>query len=72
MCLKLSDFLRTTLRLGGEQNIPLSEEIRLARTYLEVEQVRFGRRLSIDFAIDGTCEGAWSRPSSCSRWWRMR
>src|SRR6478672_3435791 len=62
MCLKLSDFLRTTLRLGGEQNIPLSEEIRLARTYLEVEQVRFGRRLSIDFAIDGTCEGAMVPP----------
>jgi two-component system sensor histidine kinase AlgZ len=62
MCLKLSDFLRTTLRLGGEQNIPLSEEIRLARTYLEVEQVRFGRRLSIEFAIDGTCEGAMVPP----------
>lgn len=52
MCLKLSDFLRTTLRMGEQQNIALGEELKLARTYLEVEQVRFGRRLRIEEDID--------------------
>jgi two-component sensor histidine kinase len=52
MCLKLSDFLRTTLRMGEQQNIALGEELKLARTYLEVEQVRFGRRLQFEEDVD--------------------
>src|SRR5260370_2632838 len=47
MCIRLSDFLRNSLRLGERTTIPFSEELALARTYLEVEQVRFGQRLRV-------------------------
>jgi two-component system sensor histidine kinase AlgZ len=55
MCIKLSEFLRTSLRLGERASIPFSEELALARTYLDVEQVRFGRRLRIRQQIDDAC-----------------
>jgi LytS/YehU family sensor histidine kinase len=42
MCILLSDFLRDTLGLGERESIPWREELQLARTYLDVEQVRFG------------------------------
>jgi LytS/YehU family sensor histidine kinase len=56
MCLKLSDFLRTTLRLGEQQSIPFGQELALARTYLEIERVRFARRLNLEVDIDPACE----------------
>ena len=55
MCIRLSDFLRKSLRLGERTTIPFSEELALARTYLEVEQVRFGQRLRIAQDIDEGC-----------------
>jgi len=55
MCVKLSDFLRTTLKLGEKQRITLADELALARAYLEVEQVRFGARLRVEFAADTEC-----------------
>lgn len=52
MCALLGDFLRRTLALGtAGPSIALSEELALTRTYLAVEQVRFGERLSIAEAI---------------------
>ncbi len=39
MSIRLSDFLRTSLRLGDRGTILFSEELALARTYLDVEQV---------------------------------
>lgn len=50
MCLLLADFLRDTLALGSRERIALSEELALARRFLEIEQVRFGSRLQT--AID--------------------
>jgi hypothetical protein len=47
MCLLLADFLRDTLALGSRERIALSEELALARRFLEVEQVRFGSRLQM-------------------------
>ena len=52
MCALLSDFLRTTLGLSGKVEIPLSEEIALARRYLAVERVRFGDRLGVAEDLD--------------------
>jgi len=57
MCVRLSDFLRSSLGLGGRDRIPLSEELALARSYLVVEQVRFGARLRVVEQIDAACEG---------------
>jgi two-component system, LytTR family, sensor histidine kinase AlgZ len=47
MCLLLADFLRETLRLGGNEQIPLAEELALADRYLAIEQVRLGARLNV-------------------------
>jgi two-component system sensor histidine kinase AlgZ len=56
MCIRLSDFLRNTLRLGEKVAIPFADEIALVRTYLDVEQVRFGARLRVEQRIDASCE----------------
>jgi len=56
MCIKLSDFLRTTLKLGEKQRITLADELGLAKAYLEVEQVRFGARLRVAIDADADCE----------------
>jgi two-component system sensor histidine kinase AlgZ len=81
MCVLLADFLRGSLKLGSEERIPLSEEIRLAETYLNIEHVRFGSRLRIERNIDSQgmsgstvnyatarreCRHAWNR-FSCRR-----
>jgi hypothetical protein len=52
MCVGLADFLRQTLAVGERPAIRVSEEIALARSYLDVERIRFGRRLSVEEQID--------------------
>jgi two-component system sensor histidine kinase AlgZ len=56
MCIRLADFLRSSLGVGHRESIPLREELALARRYLEVEQVRFGERLRVQEEIGPTCE----------------
>jgi two-component system sensor histidine kinase AlgZ len=56
MCVRLSDFLRAGLGLGDRESIPLREELALARSYLEVEQVRFGERLRVEEHVDADCQ----------------
>src|SRR5580692_1427723 len=56
MCIKLSDFLRTTLKLGEKERITLADELALAKAYLEVEQVRFGTRLRVEIDADDSCD----------------
>jgi signal transduction histidine kinase len=55
MAIRLSDFLRNTLGLGERESIRWREELELARTYLEVEQVRFGSRLHVEMNVDEAC-----------------
>ena len=57
MCLRLSEFLRLTLRLAEEEIIPIEQEVALAKTYLEVEQVRFGERLRLQQSVAAGCRG---------------
>ncbi|MBE0558474.1 MAG: histidine kinase [Proteobacteria bacterium] len=52
MCVLLSDFLRRSLSSGGRPLIPLSEELALARQFLAVEKVRYGRRLEVEEEVD--------------------
>jgi two-component sensor histidine kinase len=56
MCVRLSEFLRSSLGLGSRESVPLREELALARSYLLVEQVRFGSRLNVIEEIDAGCE----------------
>jgi hypothetical protein len=55
MCIRLSDFLRSTLNLGDKESITFSDELSLTRTYLSVEQVRFGARLRVEEHVDPAC-----------------
>jgi hypothetical protein len=55
MCIRLAEFLRLTLRLGGEELIPLEQELALAQTYLEVERARFGERMRVEQAFGPEC-----------------
>ncbi|MGA8151406.1 MAG: histidine kinase [Terriglobales bacterium] len=48
MCILLADFLRTTLRLGGQESITLEQELALVRGYLAIEKVRFGARVRME------------------------
>src|ERR1035437_5611601 len=56
MCIRLADFLRSSLGLGERQSIPLREELALAHAYLEVERVRFGARLQVSEDIQESCQ----------------
>jgi two-component system sensor histidine kinase AlgZ len=55
MCIRLSDFLRSTLALGEKPMIPFSQELALANSYLGVEKIRFGSRLAIARDISPEC-----------------
>jgi sensor histidine kinase YesM len=48
---KLSELLRFTLQYGKERLIPLKFELQEVAKYLELEQLRFGERLSVSFDI---------------------
>lgn len=52
MVVKLSDFLRTAVRQEGAERIPLSEELTYIQNYLDIELIRFGHRLKIDWQIN--------------------
>src|SRR5438067_807926 len=54
MIARLGDFLRLTLENSNQQLVSLKEEIEFLRTYLEIEQVRFGDRLTVEFEIEPT------------------
>jgi sensor histidine kinase YesM len=44
---KLSELLRFTLQYGKESLIPLNDELQEVNKYLELEQMRFGSRLTV-------------------------
>jgi hypothetical protein len=56
MCVLLADFFRGCLKLGSQQRISLSEEMRLAECYLDIERVRLGSRLKVEREIDRESE----------------
>lgn len=51
MIARLGDFLRMTLDSADEQMVSLAEELEFLRCYLEIEQIRFSDRLSVEFDI---------------------
>jgi len=58
MVLKLSTFFRSSLTLDATADISLAEEIGLQRLYLDIEKVRFPRRLKAEFDIPAELETA--------------
>ncbi|MDP2367703.1 sensor histidine kinase [Rhodoferax sp.] len=53
----LSDLFRHALVDHGE-SVTLAEEITLARRYLDIEAVRFGERLRVEWSLDSSAEKA--------------
>ncbi len=51
MILKLSNFFRTSLSLDPTADVTLAEEIELQRLYLDIEKVRFPRRLKVEIDV---------------------
>ncbi len=51
MLMNLSTFFRATLSADPTADIPLDEEIRLQRLYLDIEQIRFPDRLNVEIEI---------------------
>jgi two-component system, LytTR family, sensor kinase len=52
MIARLGDFLRLTLENSDQQVVTLKEETEFLRCYLEIEQVRFGDRLTVAFDLE--------------------
>jgi hypothetical protein len=50
MISRLADFLRTAVKQGKSELVPLAEELDYVRQYLWIEAVRFGDRLHIEWA----------------------
>jgi two-component system, LytTR family, sensor kinase len=52
MLARLGDFLRLTLENSGAQTVALQEELEFLRRYLEIEQVRYQDRLTVEMNIE--------------------
>jgi two-component system sensor histidine kinase AlgZ len=57
MCILLAEFFRSTLALGEKSTVTLEEEVAVARTYLAIEGMRLGTRLSVDECVDEAARG---------------
>ncbi len=57
MILKLSTFFRTSLSLDPTADVTLDEEIELQRLYLDIEKVRFPRRLKVEIDVPDELRG---------------
>jgi hypothetical protein len=55
MISRLSDFVRMALERSGSQEVPLREELQFVDGYLEIEQLRFSDRLTIEHEVDRSC-----------------
>ena len=47
----LSTFLRATLHIDASEDIRLADELELQNLYLQIEQVRFGSRLTVEMSV---------------------
>jgi len=58
MLMNLSTFFRATLSADPTADVPLEEEIKLQRLYLDIEQIRFPRRLAVEVDVPDALLGA--------------
>ncbi|MEN8203726.1 MAG: histidine kinase [Bacteroidota bacterium] len=56
MIIRLSDFLRYSLKHRENEFVPLQEELGRMKDYLAIEKIRFGEKLQYVFNISGECE----------------
>ena len=55
MIIKLSDFLRYSISQPENKFSSLKSELENIRRYIEIEQVRFGKKLNYEFSIEEEC-----------------
>ena len=55
MLMNLSTFFRATLSADPTADVPLDEEIKLQRLYLDIEQIRFPDRLTVEIDVPEAC-----------------
>jgi LytS/YehU family sensor histidine kinase len=58
MIVRLSDFLRLTLKSSGKQMITLKEELEFVKAYLDIEHTRFNDRLAVNISLDESLQDA--------------
>lgn len=58
MLMNLSTFFRATLSADPTADVPLEEEIKLQRLYLDIEQIRFPKRLHVEVDVPEPLMGA--------------
>lgn len=56
MIIRLSDFLRYSLKHRENEYVPLGEELGRMKDYLAIEKVRFGEKLLYEFDVSPECE----------------
>lgn len=56
MIIRLSDFLRYSLKHRENEYVSLQEEMVRMKDYLAIEKIRFGEKLLYEFDIDGSCQ----------------
>ena len=56
MIIRLSDFLRYSLKHRENEYVPLKEELGRMKDYLAIEKIRFGEKLQYIFNISSECE----------------
>ena len=56
MVIRLSDFLRYTVSANNKSFVPLSKELENIERYLEIEKVRFGKKLEYVNLIEPGCQ----------------
>jgi sensor histidine kinase YesM len=57
MTTELASLMRASLDSGATPLIPLEDELRIVRAYLDIEHVRFGDRLRYDIAVGSGAAG---------------
>ena len=55
MIIKLSDYLRFSLQFKPDDTIAFEKEIENIQRYLDIEKIRFGKRLAMTFDIAENC-----------------
>jgi len=58
MIINLSNFFRTSLTTDPTEDVPLADEIRMQRLYLDIEQIRFPERLQVVLDVPPNLENA--------------
>jgi len=48
---RFSDFLRGCIHIARERDVPVSQELELVRSYLDIHRLRMGHRLSYDISV---------------------